>query len=67
MLPPVLLACLPPLTSRRRGALLQGRGCLAYAPEQAPAIRGTLALVLRSVAARERGANFCAGAAAEDR
>ena len=67
MLPLVLLACLPPLGTPRGGALLQGRTCLAYAQEQAPALRGMLALVLRSVATKEGSANLCAGAVGDSR
>ncbi len=65
-LPPVLVACLPRLRTRRWQETYSGERCLAYTRDTAAPIRGLLALLLRSVATKEHAANFCAAAAEPD-
>lgn len=67
VLPPLLLAYLPPAHSARRQAVQRGR-CIdvGAAPADTAPLRGGLALVLRSVSCPDPTLNYCSLATAED-
>lgn len=67
VLPPLLLAYLPPVLSVRRQAVQRGaRMHLEAAPTDTAPLRGGLALVLRSLSAPDPRHNYASLAAAED-
>ncbi|CAL8465528.1 g5064 [Coccomyxa elongata] len=58
VLPPILFACLPPFSRRREAALSSGAPVRLHHATEASAVRGMLALLLRSVAATEADLNY---------
>lgn len=59
VLPPILFACLPPFSRSRGAALSDGAALSIDQTTEAPALRGTLALLLRSISAKDPGLNYC--------
>ena len=67
VLPPILAAYLPPALSERRRALEQGAWLPpTQKPSEAAPLRGTLALLLRSVASPDPERNYCSLATASE-
>lgn len=58
VLPPILFAFLPPFSRRRDAALSRGAAVTLHLASEASAVRGMLALLLRSVAATEADLNY---------
>ena len=58
VLPPILFACLPPFSRRSEAALVQGAAVTLQQATEASALRGMLALLLRSIAATDSDLNY---------